>query len=121
MLTKRITYFGQPAVIACDGRCDKAWGINGRPKKQLSKDEDDYVFKGDEELGTAPKPGKTRVLSEGGDCKPSDVPLIDPEEMNKWCVRECERCYLSPPGKSKEPIVLPDMKNPKPNIPRESK
>jgi hypothetical protein len=30
MITKTITFCGQKATHACDGRCDKAWGHNSR-------------------------------------------------------------------------------------------
>lgn len=110
MLTKKIVFFGQPAVLACDGRCDKAWGINSRPKKQFSEDPDDYVFLADQELGTAPRDPGTY---EGRDGKPSDKPLEDAEEMNRWCARECERCSLLKPS---EPLVVKDFANPEPNL-----
>jgi hypothetical protein len=85
VLTKRITYFGQPAVVGCDARCEKAWGINSRPRVQLSaKNDDDYAYLADPELGWAPADPGTY---EGGDGKPS-APC---ERMNRWCVRECER------------------------------
>jgi hypothetical protein len=93
MILKRITYFGQPAAVGCDAKCNKAWGINSRPKVQLSDDEDDYEWLADGELGDAPADPGT---SEGGDTKPAfPEPLL-----NKWCVRECERCAMTPPDGS---------------------
>lgn len=107
-----------------DGRCDKAWGINGRPKLYFQeedqaprplnqgeepRDADDYVYVRDSELGTAPGPGETVGLSEGGHCKPSAEPLVDGERMNKWCARECER------GGWNE---IPDLERPQPNYRR---
>jgi hypothetical protein len=81
MPTRLITYFGKTVVVGCDGKCDKAWGINNRPSVQISADDDDYAFLADDELGTAPEnPG----TYEGGYGK-------DPLSLNKWCVRECER------------------------------
>lgn len=86
-----ITYFGKERVVKCDGRCDKAWGVSGRPRKQLSDDPDDYVFLPDSELGIAPiDPG----TYEGGHAKPENADYFP----NKWCVRECERCIMSYPG-----------------------
>jgi hypothetical protein len=84
-LAKRILMFGKPAYVACDGKCDKAWGIQSRPKIQFDPNEpDDYAFQADRELGKAPRfPG----TSEGGHVKP----LPGEEKLNKWCVRECER------------------------------
>lgn len=95
MFEKKITYFGQTAIVSCDAKCDKAWGINNRPKVYL-KDEDEYpddfYYLADGELGTAPiDPG----TYEGNDGKPDDARSA--EDMNRWCVRECERCSLNGP------------------------
>lgn len=102
-MEKIIKFFGQTAKIACDGKCNKAWGRQNRPRIQLSEDdEDDYTFLADEELGEAPKDPGTY---EGGHAKPTN-----PREIpNKWCVRECERCAISLPGKWMEPLKLPDF------------
>lgn len=118
-------------VLECDGRCDKAWGINGRPKlfygeeeekkgdekpRPLKKGEeprdvDDYVYVRDSELGLAPGPGETVGLSEGTHMKPSGTPLGegDGERMNKWCARECERSGWG---------ETPDLERPQPNYRR---
>ncbi len=110
ILTKRITYSGQAATVVCDGKCDKAWGINHRPRTQLSSNPDDYVWKSDAETGTAPvDPG----TYEGGHGK-------TPLSLNKWCVRECERCVMTPPGDPDAVLTLPDFDHPKPNIPKHS-
>ncbi len=113
MLKKAIVYFRKEVILACDGQCNKAWGINGRPKIKLSKDADDYGWKGDDELEQAGWPGSW----EGGDGRPSDKPLKprDAHLMNKWCARECERSGMFAPS---EPIVLRNMKKPAPNISR---
>ncbi len=115
MRVKLIRYFGEEKVLACDGKCDKAWGINGRPKRQLSEDGDDYVFIGDGEFGEAlaPGPGETVAIAEGCDIKPENSDGFG----NKWCTRECERTAMVDLG---EPIDLPDMTNPEPNIPRKA-
>lgn len=56
MLKKEIIYFGQKAIIACDGNCEKAWGSNSRPIIQLDKNNsDDFAYLSDEELGIAPE------------------------------------------------------------------
>lgn len=107
MISKHIIWFERPAVLACDGRCDKAFGINGRPRTQLTSDPDDYIYRSDDEIGLAPPPGETATLSEGSDMKPSAMPLQDGERMNKWCARECERSTLA---------ELPDMVRPEPNM-----
>ena len=97
-MTKTITYFGRPVVISCDSNCEKAWGINNRPRLQRdNSDVDDYAFLSDHELALAPiDPG----TYEGGDGKP-----LSPD-FNKWCVRECERSILTEPG---EVVNLPDF------------
>lgn len=115
MIQKQILFCGNETIMACDGRCDKAWGINGRPKVMLSENEDDYVYKPDSELGTAPGPGETDCLEEGGHLKPSATPITDARLMNKWCARECERSSMFDPGK---PVLLRDLDHPEPNIPR---
>jgi hypothetical protein len=94
-----VTYCGQPMKVNCDGLCAKAWGIECRPRVQLSEDEDDYAYLSDAELGTAPvDPG----TEEGEDSKPLSVA----EFPNKWCVRQCERSNRSKPGKSREPLPV---------------
>ncbi len=106
-----IMFFSAPCILACDGQCNKAWGINNRPRKQLSEDEDDFVFLADDQLGQAPAdPG----AYEGGYGKPSATPTDDPSIMNKWCARECERSSKLKPS---EPITLKDFTNPTPNMP----
>jgi len=102
-MEKIITYCGQRAKVGCDERCDKAWGINERPRIEFGgeDDPDDYAFLSDDELGLAPEnPG----TGEGGDWKP-----INKEDIpNKWCVRECERCAMSNPGEWHKLLELPD-------------
>ncbi len=110
-MEKLITYFGQQCKVACDGNCKKAWGINSRPKVQLSEDEDDYAFLSDIELGEAPADPGTY---EGRDSKPNDAS----EFPNKWCVRECERCAKSRPGEYNKPLKLTDYSIRVYNIPR---
>jgi hypothetical protein len=101
---KTITYFGKPMKVACDGKCEKAWGIERRPKNQLSKDDDDYEYLADHELGIAPvNPG----TYEGCDGKPeSNAEFMD---GNRWCIRQCERCVCSELGKHDEPLELKDF------------
>lgn len=112
MISKRITFFGQAAVIACDGCCAKAWGINGRPKTMLSEDPDDYVYVGDHALGEAPPPGETVGQSEGVDFKPSATSLTEGEDMNRWCARECERRVMVKPNEAPR---LRDLEHPAAN------
>lgn len=125
-MEKIIQYCGQKAKVACDERCDKAWGM-GRPRfyPEIGKDkiygygqehywpendpgvsvefdEDDYGYLPDDELGIAPiDPG----TYEGGHGKPTSPGQM----MNKWCVIACERCAITKPGKWAEPLELPDF------------
>lgn len=110
-MEKIIQYVGQYAKVACDEKCNKAWGMNERPTVQLSDDEDDYAYLSDDELGEAPEDPGTY---EGGEGKPVDKQGIP----NKWCVRECERCSMSSPGKFNEPLRLKDFSERVYNIPR---
>lgn len=108
-MEKLITYFGQKAKVACDEKCNKAWGST-RPKEQLFDDEDDYVLLSDEELGDAPEnPGTYE----------NDIPKpINKQNIpNTWCVRECERCAMSEHGKYNEPLLLKDFSKRRYNIP----
>ena len=94
MIVKRIVYFGQDATHACDGNCGKAWGLSGRPSMGGR-------YLADDELGTAPEDPGTY---EGAHGKP--VGARGPDDINKWCVRECERSWLSPPG---HPDAAPEL------------
>jgi len=123
---KTVLFGGRTAVLVCDGRCDKAWGINNRPRLYFQenllvpralapgerpRDPDDTVYLSDASLGTAPADPGTY---EGDHGKPSAAPLTDPARMNKWCARECERCALLEPG---EALVPPNLARPRPNMP----
>lgn len=98
-----IIYFGQSMKVACDEKCNKAWGINTRPKVAFDQnDEDDFAWLPDQELGEAPD---DTGIYEGGQGKP-----ISPAQIpNKWCVRECERCTRSDLGEVDVKLVLPDF------------
>lgn len=87
MIQKQGVYFGRQCILACDGKCHKAWGICNRPKNKLSEDNiDDYEWLSDDELGIAPEdPGTYEGFSMVG------KPIVEDEKLNKWCVRECER------------------------------
>lgn len=54
-MEKTIIYFGQPAKVSCDEKCEKAWGISERKTISLSDDEDDFAWLSDNELGEAPE------------------------------------------------------------------
>lgn len=107
VLATDITYFGRPARVACDRKCEKAWGINSRPRLDLSGDPDDYAFLADGELGEAPDDPGTY---EGGHGKP-----MHPRRHNKWCVRECERSAMGRPGES---LSAPDFSRRRFNLPQ---
>lgn len=95
-MKKEIQYYGKMVTVSCDEKCNKAWGINARPFEQLSDDIDDVVYLADDELEDAPMSG----IIEGGDSKPVDAngDTITSVIPNKWCVRECERCYMNGRG-----------------------
>lgn len=100
-----IVYCGQAATIACDAKCEKAWGINTRPRHYFvgeEKDPDDYAFLADGELGEAPKDPGTY---EGGDAKPTKRD----QRLNRWCARECERCEITPPGRPEAKLEFHDF------------
>lgn len=105
MIQKEIIYFGQKAIIACDEKCNKAWGINNRPKIQLDENnEDDYIWLADNELDNAPDdPGTYEGFEMCG------KPQSKEDRLNKWCCRECERNFISKPGEYNKPIVLNDF------------
>ena len=105
MICKNINWFNKNCILVCDGKCEKAWGINNRPQIKLSNGDDDYEYKSDNELGLAPiDPG----TYEGGYAKPQS------SIMNKWCSRECERSEIV---KDNERFELPDFSKRIKNIP----
>jgi hypothetical protein len=107
MKKKEILFFGKKRIVACDNKCHKAWGINERPKKQLdNNDPDDYYFLPDQKLGIAPS------ISKYEECD-KNKPVKD--ELNKWCVRQCERSKIF---NLNEEIKLPDFSKPYYNISR---
>ena len=107
-----VKYFGTPLAFGCDGKCKKAWGLNSRPKVMLGADIggdiDDFVYKADCDIGTAPQDPGTY---EGADLEAK--PLPHEEKLNRWCLRECERSTSCDMG---ELLVLPDWDNPTPNF-----
>ncbi len=102
MITKEIVFFGKNVILACDARCDKAWGINKRPSIALPEDGHGFAslaYLGDHELGIAPADPCTY---EGGCTKP----VNESDRLNKWCARECERSTIVDSAKE---IHLPDF------------
>jgi hypothetical protein len=85
IITTGIRMFGNPIIILCDGKCNKAWGINSRPRKENDE------FESDEALAWAPADPGTY---EGGDGKPTAK--LTKFKHNKWCARECERSITIP-------------------------
>ena len=70
-----VEHLGGDWWYACDGKCNKAWGISDRDSIQLDvHDEDDFAWLADDELGES-----------GNELIPGD------EFPHKWCRRECER------------------------------
>jgi hypothetical protein len=107
IIQKEISFCGKKCILACDAKCEKAWGINSRPKVELSSDPDNYELLADGELGEAPiDPG----TYEGGDEKPQDKF----SRLNRWCARECERSVMIDVG---DPLKLPDYSKRFKNIP----
>lgn len=94
MLQKEITFFGRKRVLACDGNCAKAWGLQNRPRVG-----DREIFLADPELKKAPADPGTYE----GDCA---KPRKKEDLLNKWCARECERSGMFDPG---EEIKLRDF------------
>lgn len=88
MISKEIIYSGKKVILACDGNCNKAWGISNRKTILLDEEDvDDVVFLSDNELPTAPvNPG----TYEGEHGKPTN----SLELLNKWCCRQCERSSM---------------------------
>lgn len=120
----RIVDFHGPCALVCDGRCDKAWGINGRPREQHSADPDDYTYLSDSVLQTAPPPGQTRTIAEGRDVKPSAEALTGTTGHvmgNRWCARECERCGVLRASHGAVLAMPPDLEYPTPNLPTRAK
>ena len=100
-----IRAYGKQLNIACDGCCDKAFGVSLRPKNMLSDDnEDDYEWLADSEVGIAPIDPRTY---EGGEAKPTN------KKHNKWCLRECERSEIA---EFPDIPLLPDFDKRIPNI-----
>jgi hypothetical protein len=72
-LIKPVLYCAQQVCVACDGRCDLAWGRDWQGPRDWPAPDDP---------GTA----------EGPDSKPKS-----PEQrLNRWCARQCERSQLIP-------------------------
>jgi len=112
MLEKKITFCGREVTVACDGQCHKAWGIQIRPRFQLTDDPDDHAYAADHELGFAPADPGTY---EGDHAKPCASVATDPAIINQWCVRECERMSMHDAG---EPVTLRTFDKRRYNIPR---
>lgn len=110
MFTKQVQAYGEQVIIACDGKCNKAWGVNCRPSVDLDgKNEDNNYMVPDGDLGEAPKDPGTY---EGGHGKPYNAQ--SGEDMNKWCFRECERCEFYKVG---EELKLKDFSKKRYNQP----
>ena len=114
VLTRRITYCGQPATIACDGLCEKAWGLQNRPRLYFARpdeDPDDYAWLTDAETPQAPADPGTY---EGGEAKPT---TREERLVSKWCARECERCVMTPAGSPDAVLKLRDFSKRRANKP----
>ena len=106
MLAKQVKFFDNILILACDGKCNKAWGINSRPLNQLSDDDGDFEWLNDNELGDAPDDPQTYEGQHG-------KPQAWHERLNKWCARECERSIMARPN---EAFELKDFSQRIPNL-----
>jgi len=91
MIKKKITYYGKPATIGCDEKCNKAWGTTQRPRSYFLNEDtnpDDFEYLADQELGEAPIDPESYT---GGQAKPK----TEEEKLNKWCCEECERSGIT--------------------------
>lgn len=111
MITKEILCFGKKRILACDGKCDKAWGISIRKTILLDREDvDDIAFLSDDELEIAPiNPGTYE-----GSC---GKPVSNFEKLNKWCFRECERSSLFNIDETNIEVKLKDFSKRLFNIP----
>jgi hypothetical protein len=109
-MESNITVSNQPAIIKCDGKCDKAWGINEREKIKLSDDPDDYCYLSDRELGLAP-------LLSTSTKRLKNKPTNKINFPTSWCICECERSVISEPDTPYGDIDVPDFNNRVYNIP----
>ena len=66
MNKKEIQFFGAKVILVCDGKCNKAWGINSRPQVQLDKEnEDDYYYFKEGRLLKKHEPGSVCLIAPG--------------------------------------------------------
>jgi len=85
-MEKIILIFGERTKVACDEKCNKAFGKDTRPKVQLDgNDTDDYAWLADWELDEAPVNPGTRQSGQSKPVNKAEIP-------NAWCVGQCERC-----------------------------
>lgn len=128
VLDKKIVYFGRQTHTGCDAKCHKAWGtqqrpcvyldaegkvirvwLGGRGKYDLPEgaDPDNHAYVPDDLLGNAPEEPGTW---EGSDGK-------EPESLNKWCVRQCERNEIGDYDDPMGPLKLRDFSDWRFNMP----
>lgn len=101
MLKKKIVFFGNTCYACCDGNCAKAWGICARP---TVKEGNTIFMVSDTMFDKAPDDPGTY---EGCDGKPE---IKGSQDMNKWCVRQCERCTIFDSEEEIEESKLPSFK-----------
>ena len=75
MLISQSIVNGRPILHACDRRCEKAWGVNGRrlhPGAAIEFEEvDDIVHLADYETGIAPADFRKRRIFFGAPLQPA--------------------------------------------------
>lgn len=102
MLLRVVTAYGERMALGCDGRCERAYGRQDRPKVFAGTgNDDDWAWLADSEIKElAPEnPGSY----EGGVGKPKEAA----DRLNRWCFRECERSVFA--GSRETLVELPNL------------
>ncbi len=87
-MEKIITFAGQPAKVGCDEKCNKAWGINNRPRIYVELGQD--IIFGLNNTSIYPK--------NGGEIDVDDNALCSDNELSPSFRNECRT--LAPPSTS---------------------
>ena len=112
-IQRSMMFLGEIHIVACDGRCDKAWGVDDRPTNRLGSDHNDFEWLADGELGQAPiDPGS--LSSDNGVRKP--LLVRGPDDVNEWCVDRCERMAKCRAVTSERAPDPPDLSRRRPNF-----
>lgn len=106
-ITAPFMTFGNVSILACDGKCKNARGLQRRPKMLLdATNPADFALLSDAELA---------VFEALGRETPRDVDQPKrPCEMNEWCLWKCERSSTFLAGQE---LVLKDFRKRQYNMP----